>query len=299
MTLRKFRPHQSRPPSASKLKERLTNLDDKLPNKATDYQTQTLTTPLKLTVTRDLTPTKKSGETTAEHDSGYASLASTPQVDQENGGLPLPPPRKEIEASKLRHFDKPIPKILNNRFFDLRVLYSKPLWKAVSKRRLNPGNISIKLKYIGASEEEVKLCIVVQCDKAVSKKVTKFFKQAYVVEDLRSDFQVRVVSTGLLRLLNLDTLSVFGDLANPGTIYGMPIQISHNGSLAAVTLGGVIAVLEGKGKESKMGYYGLTAGHPLETILPARPHLLPPFEFSDSDSSEDEEDNPSEDLTDI
>ncbi|KAK0741434.1 hypothetical protein B0T18DRAFT_432539 [Schizothecium vesticola] len=161
-------------------------------------------------VTRDLTPTKKSGETTADHDSGYASIASTPH--EENGGLPLPEPsRKEIEAPKPRPFDKPIPKSLTDRFFDLRVLYSKPLWKAVSKRRSNPGDISMKLKYLGASEEEAKLYIVVQCDKAVSKKVTKFFQQAYVVEDLRSDFQVRVDN------LSEDLIDIQLNLSHPFT----------------------------------------------------------------------------------
>ncbi|KAI1763325.1 hypothetical protein GGR53DRAFT_372606 [Hypoxylon sp. FL1150] len=73
-------------------------------------------------------------------DSGYGSVVSSPNKDK---GQPL------------RILDKPIPEDLKNRFIDFKILYTAPLWKAVSgKRNKNIGDISMKLRYKGETNAD-------------------------------------------------------------------------------------------------------------------------------------------------
>ena len=86
------------------------------------------------------------GLTKPSHDSGYLSLISTASSSKSKSFSS--DPRLEI-------FNKEIPDNLRERFLDIRVLYTQPLWKVLSGRRHgNPGDISMKLKYFGRSEQD-------------------------------------------------------------------------------------------------------------------------------------------------
>ena len=70
------------------------------------------------------------------------------------------------------------------------------------------------------------LCILIQCDKRVSKKVKRFFAQKHVLEDLQPHFRVHVIDTGLIQLSEGDLVTVRGNLAAPsGTWCGMAIEM--------------------------------------------------------------------------
>lgn len=212
-----------------------------------------------------------------QHDSGYVSLVSTPST---NKSWPfLSDPRLEI-------FNKPVPDGLRDRFLDIKVLYTQPLWKAVSgKRKWNPGDISMKLKYMGENELDAQLYIVVQCEKRVSKKVKRFFAQKHVLEDLRPHFRVYIIDTGLLQLSTGDIVRVHGDLGGPrDTSCGMAIEMSVDDSSRLATLGGLIMVFT-----TKKTLYGLTASHPLASLR-QDPLDRPPSLEDGGESDSDDED---------
>jgi hypothetical protein len=88
------------------------------------------------------------------------------------------------KKTKLTHFEKEIPKLTQNRFEDLRELYADSLnnlASGISKRR----GILMTLKVLGESEETAEPWVFIQCDKAIAKKVRRFFKQSSVVSDFK------------------------------------------------------------------------------------------------------------------
>ncbi|KAK4455306.1 hypothetical protein QBC34DRAFT_66926 [Podospora aff. communis PSN243] len=194
-------------------------------------------------------------------------------------------------SMQLLVFDKEIPAHLRQRFLDLKVLYSEPLWRAVSKKRPNPGDISMTLKYLGEKETLVALYIVVQCEKGLCKKIRKFFAQPHVREDLRSDFQVHVIGVPPLRLSGQEGLQVFTDSADHDSLCGLRLKIQGvNGTAVEATLGGLIVARTG----DDLTIYGMTASHHLGALgatAPVSPPSTPPGS-SDADGSGTDSDDP-------
>ncbi|KAK4641523.1 hypothetical protein QC761_501090 [Podospora bellae-mahoneyi] len=163
-------------------------------------------------------------------DSGYGSTASTPQENKHNFL-----DRTSVPVSVPQVFDKPISDDQRDRFFDFRYQYNNSLWKAISKgnKKPHPGDISMKLKYMGSDEESAKLFIVIQCEKRVAKRVRHFFAQEHIQQDLKPDFEVYILDKGVIRLSTEDTLDVSAHL--DGRVTGEIIEV-----------------------------FGLTASHPVE-----------------------------------
>ncbi|KAM7210261.1 hypothetical protein V8F06_014355 [Rhypophila decipiens] len=200
-------------------------------------------------------------------DSGYASLASTPTQDND-------------QAFKLKVFSTiEVPKELDSRFFDLKVLYSQQLLEAIWKDRKNRGDISMKLKYMGVDEKGAKPFIVIHCDKRAAKRVKKFFSQEHVLEDLGTDFQVHIVEGGLISLGGLEDVYVWGHKPD-NTLCGTGVVLAKlkEGDPTVATLGGIVLVKVG----ISLRLYGVTAGHDIARAYSEQE------DASDSDDGEKE-----------
>ncbi|CAI6331987.1 unnamed protein product [Periconia digitata] len=188
------------------------------------------------------------------NDSGYLSPAHTPRAQK----------RALFSTRDLIVYNKPISEQLKDRFLDIKILYTQSLWEAISsKRKGDPGDISMKLKYMGESEPTARLYIVIQCERRISRRVNKFFAQEHVAEELNPDFRVHVIPTGPLRLTSCEKLEVLGNIADSrSTLCGMPIEIGGERAPRIATLGGLIMVTA-----QEKTVYGLTAGHSLVNFV--------------------------------
>jgi hypothetical protein len=142
---------------------------------------------------KGLSKTSMRVDNISEIDSGYASKnasqASTPDNSKfiEGGGVVCSTPRWPITGRKkikLRHFELPISLLTQNRFEDLRELHADNLarlTRGVSKCR----GILMSLKVLGATEANAAPWVFVQCDKAIAKKVRRFFRQSSVESDFK------------------------------------------------------------------------------------------------------------------
>lgn len=264
------------PPPADELAERLAELE-KRPLTPTVKEQRPIPTPL-------TDNNKKTCELQQSHqDSGYASIASSPE------GLE---PEKSQEAgfssSKLRVFDRPIPEYLQHRFYDLKVLHSQDLLKAVYKKNVDQKDLSMKLKYLGKSEPSAQLYIVVQCEAKYAKKVKKFFAQTIVQEYLGDDFKLHIINRAPRGLASAEEIQVYG-FGIKATMCGQPVMLSNGETSAFATMGGTIQVL--KTLESTPTLYGFTAAHSLISLMrPDAAGEIDSFEDDVSDSSDDEYD---------
>ncbi|KAE8443140.1 hypothetical protein EG329_002309 [Mollisiaceae sp. DMI_Dod_QoI] len=220
-----------------------------------------------------------------EVDSGYASKSSTPEnsnfrpfVITNTSLLPLTRRKK----TKLTYFEKEIPKLTRNRFEDLRELYTDSLnnlASGISKRR----GILMTLKVLGESEETAEPWVFIQCDKAIAKKVRRFFKQSSIVSDFKPpspniytpklDVYVHEFPPLLLgrdsprshkskqpspNLLESAELYYERDSSSQYSLCGTKVIVAVNGQWRSATIGGLISV------ETAEGYiedFGITAGH--------------------------------------
>ncbi|KAK3356636.1 hypothetical protein B0T25DRAFT_440863, partial [Lasiosphaeria hispida] len=122
----------------------------------------------------------------------------------------------------------------------------------------------MKLKYLGESEDEARLYIVVQCDREIVKKVERFFAQKHVLEDLGSDFLIDVRGGTLLSLSGAMTLHVSAIPDSRSTFCGMSIHIRNGDVHQRATFGGLIAVTM---PDNRTVLYGVTAAHPTATLI--------------------------------
>jgi hypothetical protein len=264
------------PPPADELAERLAELE-KRPLTPTAKDQRPVPTPL-------TDNNKKTCELQQSHqDSGYASIASSPE------GLE---PEKSQEAgfssSKLRVFDRPIPEYLQHRFYDLKVLHSQDLLKAVYKKNVDQKDLSMKLKYLGKSEPSAQLYIVVQCEAKYAKKVKKFFAQTIVQEYLGDDFKLHIINRAPRGLASAEEIQVYG-FGITATMCGQPVMLSNGETSAFATMGGTIQVL--KTLESTPTLYGFTAAHSLISLMKLdAAGEIDSFEDDASDSSDGEDD---------
>jgi hypothetical protein len=209
------------------------------------------------------------------NDSGYGSAVSTPDS---NRHIFI----NKSKASGPVFYDRSIPDELKDRFFDLKVQYTRSLWEAVSKGKkgANPGDIALKLKYMGDSEDTARLYIVVQCERRIARRVKTFFAQEHIVKDLRPDFEVHVVDKGLIRLSDCEAIDVLAETGDRSTLCGMQIRFDMDGVFSLATFGGLVVATSAREKS----LYGLTAGHPLSTVLAG---ALEHWPSSESDSDEE------------
>ncbi|KAK2603664.1 hypothetical protein QQS21_004137 [Conoideocrella luteorostrata] len=231
---------------------------------------------------RALMPTiqgeSKSCDTCTGIDSGYISIASTP--DRADDAFPTSQP----EGPTLKFIDRPIPEDLKDRFHDFKIQYTRSLLDAVSKGKKNAriGDISMKLKYKSCVDDTAQLYIIVQCENRVAKRVKAFFAQQHIVRDLGSDFMVHILNKPLMRLLLGETVQVLAEEAKDrNTFCGMKVSMKVNNISNTATFGGLIMACHG----IKRVLYGMTAAHVLEGV-----YVTLPDRASDSDSQSDEDD---------
>ncbi|KAH7141927.1 hypothetical protein EDB81DRAFT_884983 [Dactylonectria macrodidyma] len=193
----------------------------------------------------------------------------------------LTPHRSKSDAAKgrfavtvnprppLQIIDKPIPDSLYGRFIDFKKLCTEAIWKAISSRlHRNPGDISMKLRYMGENEQDTRQYIVVQCKKRVSRKIKKFFDEPGVKEALGHGFQVHFIDSDLIRLTDTQTVMVYGQEQSwpnrERSICATTIDLVLGNESRRAALGGMIVV---KMATEKL-FYGLTAEHPLASLCP-------------------------------
>ncbi|CAG2005225.1 unnamed protein product [Fusarium graminearum] len=194
----------------------------------------------------------------------------------------------ELRGTEMKDFPKPVPLRLKEQFYDIRVLYSQSLCDFISRGKGDPGNISMKLKYLGPDSQNTELYIVIQCEKRVAKRVKKFFAQKHVEEDLLPDFRVFVLDKPPIEVANDDTIDVLIDSLPLKTMCGMAVTLSGGGKSVRCTLGGVIIV-----ETDQKRLYGLIAGNPLKKIRVDVSGKQPAHEAhgSSASASEDEEED--------
>jgi hypothetical protein len=131
-------------------------------------------------------------------------------------------------------------------------LFSKPLCDHLTKSNLKYRPFSLKLKVLGESEELSNPWIVVQCDKAVSKNVRKFFNQQVV----RMEYRPRDPDSSFP---SFDIYARSEDCATPlPALCGLRIRVGGGDESRFATIGGLIKVSMPGGRPM---LYGMTAGH--------------------------------------
>ncbi|KAF5533263.1 hypothetical protein FNAPI_12726 [Fusarium napiforme] len=231
----------------------------------------------------------------------------TPQYEESDSGIGITTPSSqdhqneplgsELPGTDLRHFDRHVSDRLKARFFDIKVLYTQPLLDYILKRKKDPGDISMKLKYLGLSSLSAQLHIVIQCERKIAKRVRKFFAQGHVEEELLPDFRVFVLEKALLRLTDDDAIEVLTDTLPERTWCGTPIRLRRGNVSVVATFGGIIVV-----EATHKHLVGLTAAHSLKKLhSPPSDQLSAhdgevPFSSSSSDASESESDSDCESI---
>ena len=191
-----------------------------------------------------------------KRDSGYASLLSLPfSLTPRSSNATIGPSERR---SDVNFFDKPIPPKLQVTFHDFRLLFSRRLWEAVSKKKASPANIAMKLKYMGKTETDAELFIVVHCERERARRVKKFFAQDPVRECLGADFKVCIIPIPPLQLAgSASQIEVYRASIRSETLCGTSIQMKGGASSVFTTLGGLLEI----SKDGETTICGLTAGH--------------------------------------
>ncbi|KAH8592678.1 hypothetical protein B0O99DRAFT_597106 [Bisporella sp. PMI_857] len=219
-------------------------------------------------------------------DSGYASQSSTPDslkstfVDRAVASGKNLWPHSFRKPKQLRQYDKPISQLTWDRFSDLREQYAESL-NHFTRSLPNCPSVLMTLQVLGEDEETAEPWVFVQCDKAVFKKISNFFKQPLIkidFEPLQPDNRsprLRVLVCPLKpRQLAKDVdlssqhdpladgalIEIFGD--NDGiftdTLCGTQIMNGHSHGMRRATMGGIIMVID---RKEGMRLFGMTAGH--------------------------------------
>lgn len=266
-------------PDAAELSEKLSHLEDE--NSTLIIQKA----PSQHLARQDARKTRGVGR---GNDSGYVSTVSTPESIKHIFST------KGSEAPKPQFFDKPIPEDLKDRFHDFKIQYTRSLWDAVSKgkRSASLGDISMKLRYKGSSEDTAQLYIIVQCDKRAAKRIKAFFAQQHIVRDLKPDFAVDVLATPVIRLSADGSVQVLASSEERSTFCGMPVNMTIDGISSLATCGGLVMTSSG----SKRVLYGMTASHPLVAL---RLHMSDHEQFSDSEDDYSDHDSIDDEDSDV
>ncbi|KAF5624728.1 uncharacterized protein FTJAE_10177 [Fusarium tjaetaba] len=229
---------------------------------------------------------------TPQYEESDSGIGITTPLSQDSHNEPL---GSELPGTDLRLFDGPVSDRLKARFFDIKVLYTQPLLDYILKRKKDPGDISMKLKYLGLSSLGAQLHIVIQCERKIAKRVRKFFVQGHVEEELLPDFRVFVLEKALMRLTDDNAIEILTDSMPERTWCGTPIRLRRGNASVVATFGGIIVV-----EATHKRLVGLTAAHSLKKLhRPPSDHLSAhegdvPFSSSSSDASESESDSDGE-----
>jgi hypothetical protein len=224
-------------------------------------------------------------ESPEDVDSGYGSKSATPETPNFGIFVVADAPLlslKRRKKTKLTHFEKEIPKLTQNRLEDLRELYADSLnnlASGLSKRR----GILMTLKVLGESEDTAEPWVFIQCDKAIAKKVRRFFNKSSVISDFRPlcpniyTPKLAIYVHELPPLLlggkpprsptpknsarnPFETLELYyeRDSNGPYSLCGSKVVVALNGHWRSATIGGLISVETAEGHIQDLG---ITAGH--------------------------------------
>jgi hypothetical protein len=209
-------------------------------------------------------------------DSGYNTAAVTPEsgvpescANSFADGIVLPGRRLfPSKVTKLKPFDQPIPQSTQNRFEDLNELFSKPLYNHLTKASVRYSGVSIKLKVLGENENAAKPWVVVQCDKALIKKVKQFFNQQAVKSQYQPpdadsslpSFEIFVFARPPRQIASTNYADIYSrsDTASLLTLCGMTIKANKFDMDRVATIGGLIKVAT---SDKDFTLYGMTVCH--------------------------------------
>jgi hypothetical protein len=210
-------------------------------------------------------------------DSGYASQVTTPGKRTSEASsdhtcvhkVILPPPKLfQRKVTRLRPFDTEIPEAVQNRFYDLKELFDKPLYEYLSKERVSVGSIAMRLKVLGKNEETAKPWVVVLCDESISKLVKQYFNQPQVKEQFQTcNTDPELPSLDILihdkpprprAVVEFDGVDEYTDADTSLTLCGTLIKASRSKDSNVATLGGIVKVSYSSGMSM---LYGMTVGH--------------------------------------
>ena len=239
------------------------------------------------------TSSTQQGPTSA--DSGYAS--------KEDSQVTEPPKRRYLfrilkgkpQIAQFASFDTVVlaPSVCQ-RFHDLQELFNDSLSNQLNTAYLRAGPITIKLKVLGETRESAKPCVVVQCNKKVSKKIKQFFDQPHVkaqyqpCDGINPDLEVVVrpwppILKALEILHRLYSPEEEKNLITPWTLNGaetargLLIKVDIDGVTKFATLGGLLVIkrtIKRDEKESDVEtyelpkLYGFTVGHIFQKSSP-------------------------------
>ena len=202
-------------------------------------------------------------------DSGYGSMCDV--TTQENDGQQATFDRSRSKlfsrrVTKLKVYDKEIPKPVEERFIDLMELFDGPLCSHLSRFNCSSSAMSICLKVLGESEATAKPWVLVQCEEGISKRVKSFFNQRAV----KMEFQPHTTDLSLPVLEVIvskrpprqmasrgPTVATCSSSRDPITLCGRAIRVSESDQSCVGTIGGVVKVET----DNEFTLYGLTAGH--------------------------------------
>jgi hypothetical protein len=211
---------------------------------------------------------------------------------------------------KLQLFDDiPKPQSIQDRFINLKSQYTKPLFEflgAPPKPTRNIRNIAMTLEYLGKERETAAPWVLIQCRKAIAKKIRNFFKQSNVEADFKPTeptpfmpyLPILVHEESPEPVARSDILSdpsssedtstsfgvaIYGDqFSMVETLCGTEIKAEIRGTIHTATIGGLISVVSKDGNKS---LFALTAGHFIDVD-----------QYDDDDDDEDENEDEDEEV---
>ena len=244
-------------------------------------------------------------------DSGYASLAGTPESDNTckpqdclASGTFICPRRKLFQRvpTLLKQFDEEPPTVIKDRFDDLSELFERPLYDYLVKTKIRWSSVAMRLRLLGESEESARPWIIILCDAVIVKKVKQFFQLRWV----KAEYQPNTVENNLpyfdihyigrapkqraAGAYYSSCKQSFADHRAQETLCGRAITVMGPNGPRMATLGGVVAIENSQGN---FELYGMTAGHVLSvpSISEEEAWIAPPISgLEDEDGDEDEPD---------
>ena len=185
-------------------------------------------------------------------DSGYGSTGNTTEgsmtgLSQEFANGVALPSRGIFERriTKLRPFDREIPQLTQHRFHDLHELFERPLCEYLTKAKVNPNAVSLKLKVLGGCEATAKPWIVVLCDKTESKKIKQFFNQPHIKAEYKPPNPDEFLPSFEVFVWNrpprpMAGTVIYGDDDERSTTCGRFIRVGEAHQPRFATLGGLL-----------------------------------------------------------
>ncbi|KAK5412636.1 hypothetical protein LTR06_005606 [Exophiala xenobiotica] len=202
----------------------------------------------------------------ADADSGYAStrLSSDPKE------YTLPRRKLFGREVQVKVVERTIPHIVLCRFIDLQEeLFSTALIDYVRTKGISsgPGLLSTKPRWLGTTENDAALWIVIQCDTVIAKHVRRYLRQPHVKREIKPPrssglpiFSVLIHERPPRQYGGDDQITVdreVDSIETPKTLCGTSIRATTQSGKKYATIGGVVEVsLNGKPE-----FFALTVAH--------------------------------------